>query len=50
MIKIIVPLLMVMTLGLSGCIIDPLYGDRGYGGGHHGGGHGHHGGRGDRGR
>ena len=48
--KFIIPLLMAITLGLSGCIIDPLYGERGYGGGHHhGGGWGHRDGR-DRGR
>lgn len=37
--KIIIPILMVMTLGLSGCIFDPFYGDHGgRGWGHHGGG------------
>jgi len=39
--KIIIPILMVMTLGLTGCIFDPFYGDHG-GGRHHGGGWGHH--------
>lgn len=36
--KLIVPLLMVITLGLSGCIIDPYYGGHGGYGRHHGGG------------
>jgi hypothetical protein len=40
--KIIIPLLMIITLSLSGCIFDPFYHDRGYGGGyHHGGGWGY---------
>ncbi len=36
--KLIIPLLMLMTLSLSGCIFDPFYWD------HHGGGWDHHGG------
>lgn len=38
--KFIIPLFMVMTLGLSGCIFDPFYGE--HRGGRHDGGWGHH--------
>lgn len=45
--KIIIPLLMIMTISLSGCIFDPFYGDHGgRGWDHHGrDGWGHRGGR-----
>lgn len=45
--KIIIPILMMMTLGLSGCIFDPFYGEHGGGGRHHGGGGWRHHGGGD---